>query len=369
MASIPVQADEVLEAPAAVAIVAGDESSNDVEMGTIPVIQLTCDSSETLATVASDDSGDIESAEVVVQTPPGDDGIISALDLASAPIAYQVFGEQHEQTPPSDCQRGTGSQREHNHDSSSSEFSSRSLRLPLQRRRAEFISATVMKPTKDTSIGMALVNNNGDVVISSISPDSIVASTPFRVGDRLLSVNTKRCYVMESKDAEDLMAALEGQVTIVVHHEGGDPNLVESMVTKPSDACRCGLGLASAGGRGLKISHIDAGGLFFDSLLNVGDPVVSINDQDCELCDAEHAAEMIVKAGRLITIKAKTLLETGVVVAAFSCSNNSTRSITAPPEGVNQTEVEHPSKEQLACRGKAMIVALILVFFLMWLIM
>jgi hypothetical protein len=362
MATIPAQADEELDAPSTMAVVDGGEGAYDVEMGTLPVIHLpcTCESQETFTTVESDSSGDImESAEAVVQTPQGDDGYISAADLESAPIAYQIVTSQHEQIISSCCQPGTGSHGEqHNNDSSSSGDSFPPLRLPLHQRRAEFMSATVIKPNKDTSMGMELTTINGDVVISSIIPNSLVAGTPFRVGDRLLSVNTKRCYIMESKDVESFMATLEGFITIIVHHQGGDPNLVESMVTLPSDASRCGLGLTSAGGRSLKISSLDAGGLFFDSLLNVGDPVVSINDEDCEFQNAEDAAGMIERAGQLITIKAKTLLETGVVVAAYSSNNSTTGSVTAPQD-VNQTEVEKPSHRQ-TCFGIVIVVLFVL---------
>ena len=301
----------------------------------------------------------------VVEAPL--EGTMTLADLEAAPIA-QLVKNPHQY---SDCCGNTMTAADSSDcDGVQSETSSQAL--PAVERRAEFISATIYKPnTSQTAtaadaeidkedaedrnsqhdiLGMDLIcNENGDVLISRIEPGSIMARTPFQVGDRLLSVNQKRCYVMDAKAVVQFMATLEGNVTIVVHNDGGDPNLVESMITKPSLDHRCGLGLASTGRHHLKISNIDADGLFFDTLLNVGDPVVSINGEECEICDAQDAGDLIQQAGIYITIKSRTLLETGVVVAAFSC-NNSTGS-TIPPEIVHALNPDNnnaPSVKQLA---------------------
>lgn len=318
-------------------------------------------------------SNDITTSTVVVESLTAGvveaplDGTMTLADLEAAPIAQLVKDPPHY-----DCCGTMTAADSTDCDGVQSETSSQAL--PAVERRAEFISGQIYKPKTTTShapktadaevddkdtedrnsqydlLGMDLISNeNGDVLISRIDPDSLMAKTPFQVGDRLLSVNQKRCYVMDAKDVVQFMATLEGNVTIVVHNDGGDPNLVESMITKPSLDHRCGLGLASTGRLHLKISNIDADGLFFDTLLNVGDPVVSINGEECEICDAQDAGEIIARAGIYITIKARTLLETGVVVAAFSC-NNSTGS-TIPPEIVHALDPDNanaPSVKQLA---------------------
>ena len=324
-----------------VAVVVADEQDayDDVETGTLPVIELptassTASSTSTTAGGYVNDNIELLTAGVV-EAPNTSDGAMTLEDLEAAPIAHLV---------KDDCCGGTMTVADDSDcDGVPSETSST---LPVMERRAEFISATIHKPPtddKDTTtnrsqqshtLGMDLISDDkGEVFIASIAPGSLMANTPFQVGDRLLSVNSKRCYIMDAKDVVQFMATLEGNVTIVVHNEGGDPNLVESMITKPSLDHRCGLGLASTGRQHLKISNIDADGLFFDTLLNVGDPVVSINGEMCEVCDAQDAGEIIARAGIFITIKARTLLETGVVVAAFSCNNSTGSNI--PPEIVN----------------------------------
>ncbi|CAB9518027.1 expressed unknown protein [Seminavis robusta] len=344
--------EERMESPSAVvAVVASsdDDTDVDIEMGSLPIIELpeslkslsspsVCDESSVDGSGAS-----IRNALAVVQPPPGDDGMINPVDLESTLIANLVTTPDHH----SHRKPATGSVHDPQPSITVSSESSQTD-LPLSQRRAEFISATISKPSKNTPIGLELIDKDDNVIISAISPGSLTSHTPFHVGDRLLSVNTKRCYILESKDITKHLDSLEGSITIVVHNQEGDPNLVESMITKPVDESRCGLGLVSAGQRRLRVSQIDADGLFFDSLLNVGDPILSINGENCEFCDAADAGEMIARAGRIITIKAKTLLETGVVVAAFSV-NNSIGS-TIPPQvinAMNRAQANEPSMNQV----------------------
>ena len=343
----------------------------------------------------------------VVEAPL--EGTMTLADLEAAPIAHLVKGGSQQQVLY-DCGGGGGgtmtavvADTEYCYDveQQNSDTSSQAAALPVSERRAEFISATILKTKNGTTeslttmgsgddeevvavtddiddekdvdedrnnqhdpLGMDLISNEkGDVLISRIDPGSLIARTPFQVGDRLLSVNQKRCYVMDAKDVVQFMATLEGSITIVVHNEGGNPNFVESMITKPSPDHRCGLGLASSGRQHLKISSIDAGGLFFDTLLNVGDPVVSINGEECEICDAQDAGDMIARAGIYITIKARTMLETGVVVAAFS-SNNSTGS-NIPPEvihALNPDNHKTPTFKQLAALTAMAVLVISLLF-------
>lgn len=210
--------------------------------------------------------------------------------------------------------------------------------------RAEFLSANVIRESRQTPMGLDLFTKDGEVLISKIEPGTLAENTPFCVGDRLLSVNNKRCYIMDGKEVMEFIDNLIGNVTIVVHNQGGDPNSVESMVTRPGKH-KCGLAMKSAGRRNLRITKIEKQGLFFESLLNVGDPIVSINGEDCTACDAYDAGEMIDRAGEFITVKARTLFETGVVVAAFSCTNST--GSTIPPELIQTLD---QSRERMASR-------------------
>lgn len=316
------------------ATVAVEEERGDTEIGSLPVIVLSSNSQESIAECneAADTqnegspSGEYHAEAQIVNVQANSDdgnGYESEKEIVALPI--------EEDPQVSDTQ---------------STRSSETL-------RAEFISATVIKETEDTPIGMGLVSEDGEVLISSIQPETLIAKTPFRVGDRLLSVNNKRCYILDSQEVDEYIANLVGNVTLVVHNGGGDPNMVESMVFRPRNR-QCGLGLKSSGRRRLRISSIDEKGLFVDSLLTVGDPILSINGENCQTCDAHRAKEIMDQAPgdqeySYITVKARTLLETGIVVAAFSCTNST--GSTIPPElmeALNRPRERSPSVKRIA---------------------
>jgi len=360
-----------MEETVVVASSADEQDEVDLESGSLPVIQLPATDDEstasssvheasaaaaavatTTSTNTRSQSASTATATATVSTtmhtigrveaPASDGGIFTLEDLEGAPIAHLVkedtFSANIHGSHDEDRSVGTWTET---HEQNQSFFE----------RRAEFISASLIKPTAETPLGFDLTSNkNAEISISSIEAGSLISRTPFRVGDRLLSVNNKRCYVMKVGDIVKFIASLTGDVTIVVHHVGGDPNLVESMITKPSLEHRCGLGLASAEYQHLKIANIDADGLFFQTLLNVGDHVISINGMQCAFSGAPAAGEMISEAGKYITIKARTLMETGVVVAALS-SNNSTGSFISP--GIanladeNRLRLQTPSSEHI----------------------
>lgn len=340
-----------------VAVIADEQLGiyDDLETGTLPVIELPTIStrSSRASTTTNDSTASPQMIELmvagVVEAPR--DGTFTLEDLEAAPVAHLVKMETDTMaTSYDDSDACCGAIISSETCGTQQQQQLQMQQLPSAERRAEFISATVHKAVHTPLLGMDLAcDENGDVAIASIEAGSLMSKTPFHVGDRLLSVNTKRCYVMDAKAVLQFIATLVGNVTIVVHNEGGDPNLVESMITKPSVDHRCGLGLASSGRQHLKVSNIDADGLFFDTLLNVGDPVVSINDEGCEVCDAQDAGDIIARSGLYITIKARTLLETGVVVAAFSCGNSI--GSTIPPE-INSSNLHPrdntPSTKQLA---------------------
>lgn len=328
--------DEDLGVTAAVML----EEDDQIETESLPVIELPADESKTAARNkrASADAGKEKDSSQQVKAAVVD------LEAGDGCVVRNIAGKKEIIARPIDPNPPDSD--------TSSTFSSPPL-------RAEFISACVTKETEETQLGMELESQDGEILISSIAPGSIMANTPFEKGDRLLSVNSKRCYIMECQEIDEFIGMQVGNVTIVVHNQGGDPNMVESMVTR-REGSRCGLGLKVSGRRKLFISSVKRGGLFFETLLTVGEPIVSINGENCETCDARDAAAIIDQAGKYVTVKARTLFETGLVVAAFSCTN-STGSVI-PPElasPVEQSSTMQLTKTQLT--AMALIAALLLI--------
>lgn len=343
----------------AAAVLVDDENTTeeDVEMGSLPVIELPahacCSSGASNVTdCVAAAAAARERIDVEAQIEPPQEGTIPPHEMEQSVIAHMVVHDTTAADLTLSPDPGCTTTR-----TTEEELSSRSA----LGRRAEFISATVVKESEDTPLGIELISENKGhaVIISAIHEKGIMANTPFKKGDRLLSVNTKRCYIMDAKAVLEFMAGLEGKITLVIHNAGGDPNLVESMITRTRPDAPCGLGMVSSGRHHLRISNIHSDGFFYESLLNVGDPIVSINGEPCEYCDAHDAGDIIARSGKFITVKSRTLMETGVVVAAFSTANST--GSTIPHEIVNA--LARARKENEVSSKKVISLALIAVAF------
>lgn len=211
--------------------------------------------------------------------------------------------------------------------------------------RAELLSATVIKNSPTEQIGINLLRD--ETVVYSISRgeedegSSLLRNCPFQAGDRLLSVNNKRTQHMDSSEVARMLREASGFITIVVHNPGGDPCLHETMITKANRNQRSGMGLKSTGARDLRVSSINENGLFAQSLLNVGDRILSINEVDVTEVDARVACDIIKNAPDRVTVVARTAHTTGVVVAEVSTrglrSSFSEHMLTAVPESGSAT--------------------------------
>jgi PDZ domain len=236
----------------------------------------------------------------------------------------------------------------------SNSTSSRSpfLRLtsPEQHRRAELLSATFIKNSPTEHVGLNLLRD--EVVIHSINRDiiatddddddeenatgeSLLKHCPFQPGDKILSINNKRTENMDSQEAARMLREATGFITIVCRNPDGDPCLIETMITKANKNQRSGMGLKSSGNRDLRVSSINENGLFAQSLLNVGDRILSINEFDVTELDARVACDVIRESPDRVTLVARTAHTTGVVVAEVSSRglDQSQNALTVVPEG------------------------------------
>ncbi|CAB9519982.1 expressed unknown protein [Seminavis robusta] len=238
--------------------------------------------------------------------------------------------------------------------------------------RAEFISATFVKPDASTGLGFNLCNK--EPRIASILDGSLASSSPLRVGDRLISINKKQCSSMHSASIRKLLQSLMGPIEIVVHNKGGSPVFVESMVTKSHKREPSGLVLKRSGDDGkLLVSNIREGHVFVNSLINKGDEMVSINRIACHHLSAVEAASIVKETPKHVTVIARTLRETGVVVAELpstgrelrAASNHSTAAAAALRTNISPPLELFTTRQQIVCAvlgllGLLVVVAIIL---------
>ena len=117
---------------------------------------------------------------------------------------------------------------------------------------------------------------------------------------------------MTGGQATRILNNLDGIVSVVVS-TGHDSGLIESMVAKPTHGCKTGLGLQHLQGT-LQILHLDPTGLWAHSLLSEGNRVLSINGSPCSQLDGIAAGTLITTSETYVTIVAKSIQETNVVV-------------------------------------------------------
>ena len=216
--------------------------------------------------------------------------------------------------------------------------------------RAAFVSASFVKESPFVFLGIKLArdssHDNGVAsgIIEKIADKSPVKHSPLRVGNKLISINHHQCCKMSNNvQIVETLKNLEGRITVVAQNTSSDENavasdVVESMMTKtnPNDVLGIALSLVTVNQRRrMRISYIDgdsnenAG--IADSLLNVGDEVLTINGLSVRHLTCEEAKAIIANAPKTVTIKAITEQETGVVLAELSTRFIPTTTTTTTP--------------------------------------
>lgn len=221
------------------------------------------------------------------------------------------------------------------------EFNSTSRRF---QQRPEFISAAVIKPRKRTDLGLSvsdLVGGGSGLCISEIKRKGLFfeSGAPLEVGDRVVSINNQSCDGMDFKQAAKILRESPSSVTIVVQNVGGDPLMVECMITKPTPDHRTGIGFsASTSPPRVNISAIFPEGLFADSLLTEGDEVLNVNSIPCRELESETVADIIITAPKYVTVLAKKFEGNGVVVACDGSPKKRKRRSSSSSRRGNRSE-------------------------------
>ena len=156
------------------------------------------------------------------------------------------------------------------------------LHIPLSRNRAEFVSVSLLRSDASVLLGIKLKRRklDGQVQISSLSPDGILAQSPLRVDDLLLSINGRSLARQPMTEISDFLHKMTGSLTIVARNVGGDSELVETMIEKPSPDARVGLAMRRSTQGSLDVTKVRPDGLFANSLL-VSSVFLSVSREKC----------------------------------------------------------------------------------------
>lgn len=187
-----------------------------------------------------------------------------------------------------------------------------------QPRRASLLSATVERKSTQEKLGLGLaMTPRGILLVSSIEPEGLLSKSPFRIGDRLVSINNVSCEHMPQSKAHQLLHDAMGILTVVAANDAGDSTLVESMVWKPFPDSKTGMAVVSDGYTRARVCHIRPNGLFERSLLSRKDLIRSVNNIPCRFLDSKEVADIVMRAKDRVTVVAERKFETAVVVATM----------------------------------------------------
>lgn len=190
---------------------------------------------------------------------------------------------------------------------------------------ARLVTVTINKPSRDSSVGLGVVERPGNYgkmvpVINSIKEGSLCAGTALEEGMTLYRINGVTCNGKE--DATAMMKVSEGSIVIVA----GPPGLIWATVTKPSKETKVGLHMER-----YKTSHkVVVGsvkGLFAETPLKQGMTILQINEQDISTMAMNEVLDLVAECEGKLTILAQAPLDISKKVLGHP-----------PPEGLGGGE-------------------------------
>lgn len=180
--------------------------------------------------------------------------------------------------------------------------------------RPAFLFCRVWKPHADANAGIFLRRRGEAVYISRIADDGLFTKSNIRAGDRILSVNGSSCLNCNAQEVRQLIRDAPTAVSLIVHNEGGNPNLVSNAAQKHCTRRKVGLYFKNRRGA-LSISGIDPSGLFADSLLTSGERCLQVNDIPTPNMRSVAAGRIIADAKDFVTILSSPDATAAMVIA------------------------------------------------------
>jgi len=169
-----------------------------------------------------------------------------------------------------------------------------------------FISAEVTKESADTKCGISLRNIDGKLIIATINPEGLFASTDLTPGLKVLRINNKEMKDKSVQQALKIIKKAVGPVSILADKAG----FYSVTAHKPAPDAKVGIKLKPKGDSVI-VSYIGENSLFADTELQEGMRVISINNNSCRGLTAMEAIQYVINAEDEVTIFAEDTAESG----------------------------------------------------------
>lgn len=186
-----------------------------------------------------------------------------------------------------------------------------------------YISVKVHKPTYDTKLGITFsVTDDDQLQISSVVSQGMLGKCSLAPGLRVLSIGHVRCIKWTAKRALEVVKATVGELLFVLHDPGGNTSYAMAMAYKSTPRSKIGISFKSSGQQ-IEIGDILPDGIFFDSVLNKEDVVISINNVPCERRTPSEAVAITQRIPESVIVLVKLFRSNCIVLSHQSDANNS----------------------------------------------
>lgn len=136
-----------------------------------------------------------------------------------------------------------------------------------------------------------LEDRDGWVIISHIDKQGIFSTSKLKVGDQVVCINSTTCLGLKANQAMKIIRKSRNCISMVVRNKSGDPRLVSATLVKRTKTHFVGIRIKNMDGTP-RLIRIDMASPFWDSVLNVDDRCLFVNDVVvCDSAGVEQATE------------------------------------------------------------------------------
>jgi hypothetical protein len=167
--------------------------------------------------------------------------------------------------------------------------------------RPEFLYVSAVKPTKESSVGLAFKKREGKMYVFKIRPESLFTHSGLKEGDWVIAVNTMDVTNLSLKSVANVIKDSRSIVSLCAQNEGGDPSTFLSSVQKSHHNQKMGIAFQRHRGA-MVMPKVDNNGIFGSSLLVPGHRCLMINGVVCNNLDPHLAADITAASDRVTII-------------------------------------------------------------------
>lgn len=200
--------------------------------------------------------------------------------------------------------------------------------------RPEFLSVICFRTSRVVYYNdIDLEDRDGWLIISNIDEQGIFSTSKLKVGDQVVCINSTTCFGLNANQAMKIIRKSRRFVSMVVRNKNGDPRLVSATLVKRTNDDFVGIRIRNIYGTP-RLIRIDMASPFWDSVLNVDDRCLFVNDVlVCDLNGVEQARETS-KTCQTVTILAEPKGDHALVVLSETPSTWWKKSEQKVPTGM-----------------------------------